>query len=237
MTTACAEQSAKEAPSRAAREKSVDRDNIASQNEFEALLHARNEEYESRRKALFANPQSVAYLQKRAVDTDPVTAFVARQLHLWATEKPKEITELEEFISVGMYANKERLEKTAVGFEPSREISAYLHRQGNKKIHYEHLLLKVLMRPKDTSNGEDSALQSFYFKNPVSEPEVWIRIALEDGDERLFDYLRDASLRVTDKRRTLRALDYERSRSSAKKTSFPPQLESLRLELAKSAKQ
>ena len=206
------------------------------QQRFEALIQVRGDDYEKQRLDLFADPEAVAYLPQRFEDPDRVTAFIAKQLHLWATQKRQEIVDLEEFIRVGMYKNKEKLDETAVGWQPNREISNYLGSKGDTSVSYEYLLLKVLMRPKDT-RAEDSAISAYYSEYAVMQPEVWIRAALELNIAHGFNHMVKNSLRITEKSRTLRALNHERNRALRLKQPWPEQFENLRQELMKTTNQ
>jgi hypothetical protein len=201
---------------------------------FEQLTIARDDSYERQRLALFADADAVANLRERFDDPDPVTAFIARQLHLWGAENPPEFIELDGFLETGIYARRTERDQTAGGWQPSQELSVFLTLRGHRRIS-EHLLLRLLMKPRTNPVWMYGGALEFHSIHPVSEPEVWIRIALEEKNDAIFDHLANLSLRVTDKSRTLRALNYERARCQRLKQPFPPQLESLRKELTQAA--
>jgi hypothetical protein len=205
---------------------------LTGKERFQRLLIARDDEYERQRLVLFADANAVAYLPERFNDPDPVAAFIARHLHLWVTQHPAEFAELERFLDEGIYTHKEKRERTVAGWQPNQELSVFLTLRGNELVN-EHLLLRLLMRPKTSAVWMYGGALEYYSSHPVGEPEVWIRKALEDGNDSIYVYLANYSLRITDRYRTLRALNFERVRAKRLKQSFPPQLEALRNELVR----
>jgi len=197
---------------------------------FEHLIASRDDEFESQRKVYFADRESVAYLAERVDDPDPVTAFVARELHVWATGNSPEIGDLDGFLVSGVSERKQELERTAAGWQPARELSRYLALRNNRQLN-DYLLLRLLMTPKSSPTWMYGGALSYFANHPVGEPAVWIRKALEFKDDAVFDHLANLSLRLTDKPATLRALSLERARCARLKQPFPPQLEALRKEL------
>lgn len=206
--------------------------NMTSEERFESILVAKDEDFDHQRIALFADPKAIHYLSQRISDPDPVTAFTARQLYLWATEKPHEFKRLDEFLETGVLARREQLNRTAAGWQPNLELSIFLTLQANRRID-DYLLLVLLMKPKVHSDWVFGGALEYFANHPVSDPATWIRKALEYGETAVYDHLANLSLRVTDKSATLRALNFERARCQRTKQVFPPQLEALRKELAK----
>jgi hypothetical protein len=210
---------------------------ISSQQRFNQILQARNDEYELQRLALFADIEAVASLPQRFNDPDPVTAFIAKELHIWSIENPPEFQEVENFIQIIEPALRKN-NKTAGGGGGSQAIFGYLSRQYDKNPYTarritDYLLLQALMRP-ETSSLIYGSLFQYYANFPVAEPEVWIRVAIEENKPDVFDNIAQYSLRMPEKQRVLRALNYERARAKKLKKSFPSQLEELRNELTHS---
>ena len=201
---------------------------------FEALLKLRDQDFVSARTKLFANPASVAYLKEKFSDPDRVVAFVARELHSWATELPKEYTDLETFLQITEPLLR-KASKTAKGGGGSDALHNYLapYRENRKAIEKKllnHLLLRALMQP-NLHAYIYILLQQYYSFFPVPEPEVWIRISLEISDQLTFDFLVDKSLPLIDQKKLKHALEHERVRAIHSKVQWPEQFDSLRMTL------
>jgi hypothetical protein len=214
-----------------AKEPTVDSTNVSPQLRFERLLNARGENYEEQRVALFADKPGLLYLQQRFGDADVVKAFVARHLFLWGTAPPREIVELEAYLRQGIVANRPQQGRSAGGWWPGRELAAYLGEKGDPPLAYDHLLLRMLMQP-GTSQAEDYASSTFFADHPVPEPEVWIRIAMERGDETSINRIVSFSLPRVDRRRLLRALNHEHQHASQQKQQVPTALDTLRKQIS-----
>jgi hypothetical protein len=228
-SAACAQKSSDLSPLMRApeQEQTMDPSRLSLQESFEGLLRSRNDAYESRRLALFADPAGIGYLETRSKDPDLVTAFVAKHLHLWATRKPQEIFELEAFLREGIFAKKEQQSRTAGGWQPGRELAAYLAEKGQPPLAYDHLLLRMLMRPAN-SGAESYATSAYYATYAVPAPEVWIRIAIERGDDASLERVAAYSLPLVERKRAIAALNHERARLTLDKKVLPARLEKLR---------
>lgn len=209
---------------------------LDSQRRFNSLLLARDDEFERQRTAFFSSRDAIAYLQQRFQDTDLVTAFVSKQLHLWASEKQAEYVQAEESIAKTATAISERPTRSAVQPRAGVVAASVLEDRADKRAISEYFLLKVLMQPRTSPEWMRESLFVYFASHPVSEPEVWIRAALENTDDSVLTHLADYSLRVTDKTRTLSALNHEHNLALRSKKTLPIQLEKLRKELSESVR-
>jgi hypothetical protein len=202
---------------------------MTPQEQFELLIRSRNDDYETQRRILFANADYVAYLPQRFDDSDRVVAFIARELHSWATHPEPEYEQFEAFLKTGLAARKSEQSRTAAGWKPAQDVAGYLHRDGNKRTTQQYALLRALMRPADPYVLDGVNL--YFYSHPVSEPEVLIRLNLESPIPGSAEGLATLSLRQIDSARALQAIDHERKHASNLKQSFPEELGALRIEL------
>ncbi len=201
-----------------------------SQAQFEQLMDSRNDEYEQRRRLLFSNPEGVAYLPKRFDDADRVVAFIARTLHAWATHPLPEYGAFDRFLKNGIQANRARMSRTAVGWQPETELSGYIHADGNRRSTQNYALLHALMRP--SAPYVVGGINLYFYSHPVDEPEVLVRINLASPVPGSAEGLATLSLRQIDAARALQALEHERNLALRLQQPFPEELDAMRQALA-----
>jgi hypothetical protein len=208
---------------------------------FPQLLTVRNEAFALAQKQLISTPEGIASLKDYFDHADAVTAFTARHLYFLATQgKAVEITELNEFLERGVYANKEAANRTAVGWNPSSELSRFLRQSKYTKPHQvNHLLFLLLYTPQMTSRWIAGGLSRYLTSTSAEATEVWIRISLENPDEHTFNHLATYLPTTVEKSRLKRALTHERNwvlkqqtkEKGAVSPQFPAQLEKLLIDL------
>lgn len=191
------------------------------------LLKLRNQEFASARIVFLADPEAVEYLMTRFSDADPVVAFSARQLYIWAGRQD-DIFRLEHFLTETEPALR-KIDITAKGGGGVkalfRYLGPYLKSPDNATaLLLSHLLFRNLMEP-GVHSYIGQMLFQYYSTFPVPEPEVWIRTAIERSDNYYLDYLIEKSLIHVETRRLKRALLNEKMFSARAKSRWPDQLE------------
>jgi hypothetical protein len=202
----------------------------SSQTQLERLMGVRDDEYERQRLELFRNAKAASEIPAQAAGADPVTSFVARTLRLWLLQSPLTFDVLEKFI-VTDEPQLRADSRSALPGGGSTALLKHIEKYENRQQVLDYLLLRALMRPKSQA-WVYGALLRYFNAVPVHEPEVWIRIALQHNDKDVLESVANQSLKMTDQQRTLRALNFERSKLRGAGQVFPEALEALRHSLS-----
>jgi hypothetical protein len=227
-----AEQTADRSSSTVARASGVAEMNHAER--FEEIFKSRNAMFESLRRAAFSDPDFVEYLRQRARDgqADDVRAFVAAALYRWAEGSDQALLAFDRFLRVDLFATRAEAQRTAVGWQPRREISRHLQLAGNQAASAHHLLLLTLLHPDLPHVGEGAHQYFSFFAAP--EPQAWIRAAMHHAAPGSMESLVQGLVKHGEPARVLRALDAEHGQLVRAQRSLPPELAALRVELGKS---
>jgi hypothetical protein len=70
-------------------------------------------------------------------------------------------------------------------------------------------------------------LQQYFAVEPLKEPQVWIRIILNRGDEKIHQFIAEKTLSHGPRPRLIAALDAEKKRTLAEGKTWPAEFESL----------
>jgi hypothetical protein len=202
----------------------------SSPSHLEKIIRARDEEYERERRELFRDPRTASEVLTQGAGGEPVAAFVARTLKLWLLQETGTFDSLEAFIVTD--EPKLRTDsRSALPGGGSTALLKHIDKYENRQQVLDYLLLRTLMRPK-SQTWVYGALLRYFNTVAVHEPEVWIRIAIQNNDKDIFENVANHSLKIADKRRVLRALNLERNRLRDKGQVFPEALETLRNSLS-----
>jgi hypothetical protein len=197
---------------------------------LEEFLKLRDEVFETRRHALFADAGFVSALDAQQRSNDAPTAFAARVLRRWAVDKPATFADVEKFLSVDEPALRAS-NKTAAGGGGSTAMLRFVGQHQDSRGVLDYMLLRAWTRPSAQSEVVLGALMRYFAQKPTHEPQVWLRIALEHSDPQVLQAIAEQSMPLVDHSAALAALNAERGRLLQEKRAFPQSAESLRVRL------
>jgi hypothetical protein len=193
------------------------------------FLALRDAAFERQRVVFFNDPGLLQALKAHQTVKDPVEAFAARTLVRWATESPPSIEALENFIVVEAPLRTKNNRKAG---PPGNEIALLqlASRQQDPQQALDYLMLRALTRPGESKEAY-RALASLYYQKAPTQPEAWIRIAVEDGTEEVLLYFVEQSLPKIPSPIAKRVLDAERVRLLRSGRQLPAVFEQYRAKL------
>jgi hypothetical protein len=145
-------------------------------------------------------------------------------------ESPAIYSDLERFITTEEPLLRKR-DATAAGGGGSTAMLAYLGKQQDLRGALDYLLLRSWTRPSAQPRVVHGALMRYFSQQPVHEPQVWLRIALERSDPQVLQAVTEQSMPLVDHSAALAALNAERTRLLQEKRALPESAESLRVRL------